>query len=289
MDRVFLAYGYFDSFRVTGLPGGTRTGFNLNRFDVGAEKTFLNGLGSLYVRVPFLDATDNITGLAIDGLGDISAGLKVSLLTDRETGSTLTAGCTVSTPTSRDLTVTTSIFTLDTTASTSGATLPAGLRTPTTATVNPTFVQPWVAGLLALDRLFVQDYFGVVIPTDDRVSTFLNNDFAVGYQVYRCRDRFISSIAPILDVQALIPLNHQGTPAPATTDLSFPGNGITATALRQMVPSNLTLNSPYQVWVTGGAQIGLADRVLLSAGVVTPVIGPKAYTVGATVGLNFFF
>jgi hypothetical protein len=292
VDRVFLGYGYFDSFRVrqsVGLTPVTRSGFNLNRLDVGAEKTFLNGLGSIYVRMPFLDATDNSANLPIDGMGDISAGLKFSLLASKETGSTLTAGMTVSAPTSRDLHVTTSSFRPASGSNLDGIVLPPDVTT----TVNPTFLQPWVGGLLVLDRLFVQEYLGVVIPTDDRVSTFINNDVALGYQVYRCPGGWLSSVTPTFDVQALLPLNHQGAPAPSQFQpipaSQFAAASTNPAVLGNAVPSGLSLNSPYQVFLSEGVQIGLADRAVLSTGVVTPVTGPKAFTVGVTVGLNFFF
>ena len=37
------------------------SGFNLNSFNLGIEKTFWSGMASAYVTVPFLVATDNIT------------------------------------------------------------------------------------------------------------------------------------------------------------------------------------------------------------------------------------
>src|ERR1051325_9282606 len=74
------------------------SGFNLHTFNFGVEKTFLDGLASAYLSVPFLYATDNITGQDINGLGDINVGFKVILIQSLRTGNTLTGGFTVSCP-----------------------------------------------------------------------------------------------------------------------------------------------------------------------------------------------
>src|SRR5262249_12299648 len=126
-------------------PGGD--GFNLNTYTVGLEKTLFDGRASVYVRIPVLEATQNVSGQAIDGLGDVSAGFKFALLADRETGSTFTGGLTVSAPTARD-TIITSTRQNSTTSFTSadapGTTPPAGMpevvvQGPTTP--GPTVVQ----------------------------------------------------------------------------------------------------------------------------------------------------
>jgi hypothetical protein len=312
-DRVFVDYGYFDEFRVLNpLTGGTQNGFNLNMIGVGGEKTLFDGNASIYVRVPFLLATANVTGQPIDGLGDVTAGFKYVLLQCRETGSALTAGMSVAAPTARDQVVSSTTATVNSylfTPATHNIPLPvsAVLNSPaagpfqvpqsvtTMTTVNPTFLQPWVAGLWAHDRFFIQDYFGVVVPTDDRVATLINDSLSMGYQVYRGGPECIlSSITPTLGVQVLEPLNHQGiqTSGPATT---VP-NGVAGTPFNTIQistpPSVPPINSfgfPTQVFISAGSQFGLCSRALLSAAVVTPVVGPKAFTVGATVGFNFFF
>lgn len=279
LDRVFLSYTYYDHFKVvqtffdpaTGNPTGSArvTGFNLNRFDVGAEKTFFDGAASVYVRAPYLDATQNVFGLPLDGAGDISGGLKVVLLHDCDSGSALTAGLTVSAPTARDAILTTGIDRSN----------PAAPRFTTTK-INPTFIQPWTAGLLALDRLFVQDYLGVIVPTEDKVSTFINNDLTIGYQIYRgdC-EQLLRFVAPTVDVQALIPVNHEGS-------------GGAIVPVRPGAGGAIAIGSPTfpnQVFVTGGVQVGLGERVILSGGVVVPVVGPKAFDVGFTGGINILY
>jgi hypothetical protein len=293
-NRVFMGYGYYDGFQTPNpTPGaGLIKGFNLNVFNVGAEVAFLDNRASAYVRVPWLVATDNVAGVPLDGLGDVSIGLKYALLSCNETGSALSVGLTVATPTARDLNVTTNRFRFDfdptgTVRTSGGSTLPPN----TTATVNPTYIQPWVAGLAVLDRLFVSSYAGLVLSTDDATSSFVNAEVGLGYQIYRCesRDSWVTSITPTFSAQALLPINHQGTPA------GSPGFGapLTTSPTGQLIgplpQEGVSINSPYQVFLTEGVSIGLGCRSLLSVGVVTPVTGPKAYTVGAVVGFNFFF
>jgi hypothetical protein len=329
MDRIFTSYGYYDSFKVAS-PTGVIPGFNLHRFDIGAEKTFFDGAGSIYVRVPFLDATSNVSGQPIDGVGDISAGIKFALFANKETGSTFSVGMTVSAPTARDAVVTTTqvtSFSIQPTnfsaqrqtirmpsgsvnlnriqftssdvnggtptplTTTSGGPLnPVALPASTSTTVNPTFLQPWVGGLLVLDRLYVQEYLGVVIPTDDRTSTFINNDVGIGYQIYRSPGCWLSSITPTIDVQLLLPINHQGSVSGSTQTIqntNIPPDG-QVPAVSQPAAAN-SFNSPYQVFVSEGLQFGIGERALLSGAVSTPVTGPKAYTVGFSIGFNLFF
>jgi hypothetical protein len=269
-DRLFLDYGYFNAFRVIG-PSGSSAGFNLHQFDIGVEKTFLDSRVSVYASVPFLEATQNTSGQAIDGLGDINIGFKLALFADNETGNTLSAGFTASAPSGRDTVFPTVMISNDS--------LHVPTTTTTTQTLNPTYLQPWAGGLLVLDRLYVQEYLGVIIPTESEVATFINSDLSVGYQIFRGeRDQLITSVTPTLDVQALIPVNHHGTPAIPTGVKGEP------------LPTGTTpVAFPDQLFLTAGAQVGLGEKTLLSTGVSIPVVGPRAYSFGVTVGLSFFF
>jgi hypothetical protein len=246
LDRVFFNYGFFEGFAIRNAPAPEA--FNLNIFNVGGEKTFFDGRASVYVQVPLLEATDNTSGQPIDGLGDVTAGLKVALLMDQNTGTALTAGFTVSAPTGR-ATILTTIITHDNVE---------GSGPPQTTTINPTYLQPWTAGLLVLGPLFVQDYFGVIIPTDQQVPVFLNNNLIMGYQVYQGpSDALLTSLIPFVGAQELIPVS---------------GSGVTT-----------------QVFLQAGSGILLHQKFLLSGSYITPVAGPKAFQGGMTVGINFFF
>jgi hypothetical protein len=320
LDRIFFDYGFFNGVGVFGvgssapqlvkrqfqdpvfIPGPspgfggktifvTRTetfvqqstamvpGFNLNSFNLGIEKTFFGGMASAYVAVPLLYATENITGQQINGLGDVNAGIKMILSQDVN-GNTLTGGLTVAFPTAHAATSSSVIQSQNGNGDT--------LVTSTTTRINPTFFQPYAAGFMSFDRLFIHDYFGFIIPTDDRVSTFINNDFTIGYQLYRSNNpnSVLTSVTPMMAAQAIIPLNHVGTPSNASTAtfVPFDQNGQLPTPV---APTNFLFSS--QVFMVGGVQVGIGDRLFLSANVVIPVCGPRSYPAAGTFGLNYLY
>ncbi len=300
IDRVAFDYGYFDKFRITG-PNGTVPGFNLNQFNFGAEKTILDGLASIYVSVPLLEATANMSGQQINGLGDVNVGFKVALLGSVESGNLLSAGMTVAAPTAHRAVISaTSQQTVTSTAITNGVVTSTNTVTqfsPTvTTTVDPTFLQPWVGGLLVRDAFFVSEYLGIVIPTDDRVSTFINNNVAVGYDLLKDNPRgMLTSLTPILGAQLLIPVTHAGTPGGGGTSTTTTTTNTSTTAAFPLPPPPAapTLPSsfgfPDQLFLSGALQFGLGERTLISAGLVSPVVGPRAFNIGASFGINFFY
>jgi hypothetical protein len=323
VDRVFFEYGYFNGVAVRGVgssapmlsratittPGPPKiipnsegpptiiptfktsvhtlgvtqspdpvAGFNLHSFKIGVEKTFLDGLASAYVAVPFLNATDNITGQPINGLGDINAGFKVILYQSLPTGNTLTGGFTISFPTAHAAVSNGYVQSNDGTGDT--------LLPSSQVRINPTFLQPWVAGLFIFDRLFIHEYLAIMFPTDERISPFLTSDLSVGYSLYRAGEgQWFSSVTPTLAITAFIPLSNRGTPSGLGATVFVPPAGA---ALPPPPPASLFSYND-QVFVSGGVQLGLLERWLFSANVVVPVAGPRGYTVGATFGLNYFY
>jgi hypothetical protein len=309
LNRVFFNYGYYDGFQIN-TGAGPQRGFNLNIFNVGVEQTIVDGVASVYVRAPFLYATQNVSGQSLDGIGDVNAGIKIAMLSDRETGNTLSGGFTVSAPTGRDAVIRATTTDSTTITNTFLQTAPAFILTQTksapiitsattTESLNPTYLQPWMAGLLVLDRLFIQEYVGVIIPTDQRVSTFMNNDVTMGFQIYRGeKGDLVSWVTPLVSAQLLAPVNHQGSnqaiagPTSTNTTIAsgvgqaFPAAPAPTTPA---APAIGTVGFPYQLFMTGGFQVGLGDRFIFSAGVSTPVVGPKGYDVGGTVGFSFLY
>ena len=167
---------------------------------------------------------------------------------------------------------------------------PATLVPSTTTTLNPTYIQPWLAGLWKMDRFYVQEYFGVITPSDDRVSTILNNNLTLGFNMFESRSGFLTSVTPMVGAQALIPVTHIGTPSGVgTLNPQFPST--TTTIQGAAVPVSPAPNAfgfPDQLFLTGGVQFGLSNRALLSTAVVVPVVG-SGYSYGVTVGLNFLY
>ena len=301
-DRVFFDYGYFNRYQISS-PNGAVPGFNLNTFQVGIEKTLFNGLASVYVSAPFLAATNNVSGQAIDGLGNINAGFKLLLYQNEDTGSALGGGFSVSAPTGRQTTVTTTNTLLLTftggpapagvTPPPVGTILPAPMVGPTvTTTLNPTYLQPWIGGLWVRDAFFVHEYFGVIVPTDGRVATILNQNISFGYQLFRDRDssRLLTSVTPTVGLQALIPVNNiNNSGGTSTTQVPVNINCLATSFPVDQLPTNPSFGFPTQMFLNGGVQFGLGQRMMLSAGVSVPVVGPRGYEVGASFGLNYFY
>jgi hypothetical protein len=155
------------------------------------------------------------------------------------------------------------------------------ITTTNTLEVNTTFLQPYVAGLLRFDRFWINEYLGVIIPTNDQVATFINNDVTVGFRVYKsCDGGMLSSVTATLDFQALIPVNNVGTPNPGFA------TGSTSTSTPLAGP---TVGFSDWFFVTPGVQIGVGDRATVSAGFVLPVGGPRAYQYGIQCGLTWYY
>jgi hypothetical protein len=276
-NRVFFQYSYYDQFQVVTttpttvfgpppdrFPSQTFTssqqaGFNLNRFDVGFEKTICGGEGSIYGRVPILYAEDNVTTADINGVGDISVGIKYILLQNNCNGDTLTAGVTLAAPTAEPGTLVYS-------QSYSFANNPNGQpQPPVTGTINPVFLQPWVGGVVTRDRWTFQEFFGVLLPLDDRFVSSINNDFTVGYNWWQsdCEEDRITSITPTFGVQVLAPLGNGGSPTP--------------------------VSYPTQIFLTEGCQFGIGKRISLFGGIVEPISNNPGFHIGATGGVNLAF
>jgi hypothetical protein len=270
LNRVFFNYALYDQFQFATAavgPAGSMTrqsAFNLNQFNVGFEKTLLDGMVSVYVQAPFLYASNNVTTQTINGPGDLSAGFKVMIAGSQQTGNALSAGLTVAAPTAHP-----GQFAMSLTTNGHGTVIPNG---PTTS-VNPTFLQPWIAGQLSWNKWFVQEYIGVLVPLPNQIVPSINNNLALGYRMFNCGcpDHWISSLTPMLNAQVFVPLAT--TANPGTT-----GTGPT-----------LPISFPTQLFLTEGCQLGIGQRVSIFGGVVEPVVGPRAFNIGATFGANLYF
>jgi hypothetical protein len=292
-DRVFFNYAFDDQFQfvqsqlvATNTSSGKATtsqiaGFNLNQFDVGVEKSLFGGMASIYVDAPILYATDNVTGQSINGFGDLNAGFKVRLLYDCKTNDALSAGMTVSVPTAHAGQFEQAILLRTDEPGTPIQTTPVNVFK---TALNPTFVQPWVAGLVNFNRLFVQEYFAVIQPLPDEVATSINDSLTVGYRLWTadpCNqdNHWISSITPILSAQTLVALQNGFNETKNVSSATTP----------EVTPGPFRISFPTQVFLTEGCEFGVGRRATVFGGVVEPVASPKAFTIGATAGVNFYF
>ncbi len=109
-DRVFFNYHYFANALTSTTQASTTKATSLNRYTLGVEKTFYNGMASVEVRVPFMGGlaseqfADRIDNSGTE-FGNIGLTVKGLLWTDNCSQS-LSAGLGVTLPTADDSTFT---------------------------------------------------------------------------------------------------------------------------------------------------------------------------------------
>jgi hypothetical protein len=133
---------------------------------------------------------------------------------------------------------------------------------------NPTYLQPFIGILRPMGRWYVQGFSGINVPTDSHVVTMFYNDIGIGYFLQAgSAEALVSAVVPSMEVHVNTPLNHRG----GFSDVRDPG---------------ATIDS---VNLTFGLSTVLRRRTVLSAGVVTPVTGPRPFDIEAIVTLNTAF
>jgi len=198
MDRVFFMYNrYENALAASSLTqwGQVRTD-PVNRYLIGAEKTFFNGWSSIEIRMPFTDRYDyHAPDLSVIGgsVGNLGVTMKQLLYVSRHMA--LALGLGIETPT--------------------GSNARGMLATvPYTVHNDALHLSPWV-GMLALpsDKLFFQMFLqwdvaangnrvtvdGVQLgKLDDQNLMYL--DLMLGYWLYRNPSaRWINGIAPVIE------------------------------------------------------------------------------------------
>ena len=197
-DRFYFSFNYYNNVNKT-LDNHFEAqikGINIYRYLFGYEKTFNNGMGSVGIRVPI----DNIFALSkvptlnsggnSTSMGNLTIYAKHIFAYDKETGSVASGGVAVSPQTAP------------------GSFGGARFLAPN----NSTSIQPFFAFLLNRDRLYLQGFTAINVPTDPSQATLLYNDLGLGYFIYRdnTSNNLITAIAPTVEVHVNTPLNHIG-------------------------------------------------------------------------------
>jgi hypothetical protein len=130
--------------------------------------------------------------------------------------------------------------------------------------INSVLFQPFAGYVWNFDRFFLQAFHSVVVPTDSRDVILLFNDVSLNYWIYRgYGDQIISAIVPALECHVTTPLNHRSATDPLVV--------------------------PDLVVLTGGMHMLLFQHALLTAGVATPITGPRPFSVEAIAQFNWQF
>jgi hypothetical protein len=217
-DRVFFTYNFFGNIQAPANPPSngsstaqtaavgprttlqtvTTTSFpntppvtaDLHREIFGFEKTFLDGLASIEVRLPLLQQHSDLDAFSSGDIGDLTIIGKYALLLDRDSGNVFTVGMAVTAPTGP------SIATID-------------------GTLHSTYLQPWFGYIWNADRFYLQAFHSIVVPTDPRDVTMAFNDVGLNYWLYRASgDRPLRYIVPMIEAHVTTPLNHRDPNVP---------------------------------------------------------------------------
>ena len=253
-DRVFFGFNYWNDVNQQLYKHFESPIKNVEvyRYVWGMEKTFNNGLGSIGFRLP---------------LYNISAAPRVS---------TIPSGGTSSALGDLNLFIKHIFYSNPET----GAVTSGGLAiSPQTATsqfagakylqpYNTTTIQPFVGYFRKFDKVYIQGFSSFEFPIAFNQPTLMYNDFGVGYYVYRdpTGEGFITAVAPTIEVHINTPLNHRGAYD------RFDRFGTADT-----------------VNITYGVNTRFGQRSVLTMAAVSPVTGPRPFSIEGTILLNFFF
>jgi hypothetical protein len=240
-DRVYFVFNAYDEVNRTLNQRMGSVLFNLRAYRemLGFEKTFLEGNGSIGLRLPInqlnADSYTGVGGGSSSAVGNLAVILKYAFLWNRDTGSLLSGGLMIDTPT--------------------GPSTFAGF--PNLLGINSTTLVPYLGYIYNLDeRVFFHGFSSIAVPTNNDDVTVLYNDIGVGYWLYRAEQpgRWLTAIVPTFEGHINIPLNH-------TDYLNF----------------NDPAGTPDVVNLTFGCSFGIGRRGLLSVGYVTPMTGPRPF------------
>jgi len=241
VDRVFFAYNYFNDI---GLAGNNT--YDLHRAVIGFEKTLFSGRASFGARVP-VQLRDGGTGNSVDGFGDLTLLAKYVLLGDPAKGNVLSAGV--------------------------AATIPIGRAQPLQGggNLDSTLVQPWAGFVVVSDRVIVQGFSALVLPTKSIDSRLWANDLGIGYRLYTNADSCatLTAVVPALEAHLLTPLSNIG--------------------VGRVQGGQSQVGTPDMLVLTAGVHLGLWNRAWLTFGAATPVTGTRLFNYEGTVMLNVLF
>lgn len=238
--RIFLNYNFFnnvgDDFRT---PGTSQ--LDVSRETGGFEYAFLDGDASLGLRVPFVQMSGD-GSLNGSSFGDLTAIMKWAMVNNRDTGNVLATGLALTIPTG-----------------------PNAIPVPGQDSIHSFLFQPYLGLVYNMDRLFVQGFTSLVIPTDSRDITILFNDFGVGYFVYRNDGSGgLTQVVPTFEVHINTPLSNRGS-----------------------------LNTPIgladSVILTQGVHFTFFDRATMLLGVAEPITGPRPFAIEGIAQVNIRF
>lgn len=239
-DRVYFSFNAYDEVNRTlnRQMGSDLYNLRVYRELIGFEKTFLDGNGSIGMRLPInqlnADSYSRTAGGSSSGIGNLSVILKYAFLWNRDTNNLLSGGLMIDTPTG-----------------------PSNFAYyPYIVGVNSTSLVPYLGYIYNMGDLYFHGFSSINVPMTQRDVTVIYNDVGLGYWLYRSEipDRWLTAIVPTFETHVNIPTNH-------TNYLNF----------------NDPAGTPSVVNLTFGCNFGIGRRGLLSVGYITPMTGPRPF------------
>lgn len=195
-DRVYFNYNYFNNFN-----GEFNKNYRMAVSDIkvdhyvfGFEKTFLDGAASIGLRLPLnnvrLNSMDPRIGTSSTSLNDLSVYAKFIIAEDQETGSLISAGIDINTPTGPGQFAGSQAFKF----------------------YSSTVIQPFVGYVLNSGKWYLQGFSSVAVPTNDNDSVMLFNDIGLGYRLYEdnAAGAILTALVPTVEFHVNTPLSHRG-------------------------------------------------------------------------------
>jgi hypothetical protein len=252
-DRVFVDFNYFNNVNrsVNDTLGSAFHNIEVYRETFGVEKTFLDGLGSVELRLPLNTLSAESTTPGVGGadntdIGNLTVIGKAVIYRDDKDDKLVSGGLAVTIPTGPD----------------------AFANSPVFVPVNTTVLTPFVGYFFRCDRWYAQGFISLDVPAEEKDVTLIHNDIQVGYVLHRCNDQdaWLTAVMPHFEAHLNNPLNHRGATNPADP-----------------------VGTPDWLDLTAGVTFELRRTATLAVGFVTPVTGPKPYDFEVLAQLNVRF
>jgi hypothetical protein len=268
-DRVFFTFNYFNNinYAVNGRIGAPYSNIQIERYQLGLEKTFWNGNASIGIRdtLNTMSANSVVPGLGgtSTAMGDLNVFTKFVLWQQWEDAGSRGTGAYPFAPGAANGGLISGGLSLN------FPTGPGAFAGSTGSTsFRDTQLQPFLGYFWSRNKLYVVGFESINVPLDPHDVTTFFSDVGLGYFVFKSEDRdsFLSAVAGTFEVHVNDPLNHRR-----------PFNVTDLAGIADVVD------------FTYGASFFLGQRALFSTAMVTPVTGPRPYNFEVLALLNVYF
>jgi hypothetical protein len=133
---------------------------------------------------------------------------------------------------------------------------------------NNVDLQPFVGLQKTWNRFYLIAFEAINVPLNTHDVTAIYNDYAIGYWAYRAKDRnqLLQGLAPTFECHVNVPLNH-----------------------RDVFNLNDRAGSADIVDLTYGLNTFFGKRTQMAFAAVTPVTGPRPFSIEALAFLNIYY